>query len=240
MTDAKKPPEAVNDENGHKCPKCGQWIFDQSPRDELCGGCKPMIDRPMRDIQTDPAAALGFVGEMDAAMDRGELTPVDHGDSEQPVPGRPGDEGVEVDGQPVAGVCRVCGCTQDNGCYIEREDRVCGWTDATRTLCDNPECLVLMGIEVVPLAFGELADIPFTEISKQARVPMRFGASNIAYGKHDEVRYNVKHFSMKTIILQYGNRYFRLNMDDIIARWLEAVAQLEETTDGTGTRNSVG
>lgn len=32
--------------------------------------------------------------------------------------------------------CRICGCTEANACAGG-----CGWTDSTKTLCDNPDCV---------------------------------------------------------------------------------------------------
>lgn len=44
------------------------------------------------------------------------------------------------------GVCRICGCTEDNACVIPsprfgERSRVCGWADDAHTLCDAPACL---------------------------------------------------------------------------------------------------
>jgi hypothetical protein len=53
-------------------------------------------------------------------------------------------------GQPRAGVCRVCGCTELQACllpapfalFVEGDAYMgCSWADATRTLCTNPACL---------------------------------------------------------------------------------------------------
>lgn len=61
--------------------------------------------------------------------------------------------GVPIPARVVAGVCRVCGCTQTTACNVFEEhsvpgrpgnvgryERACGWADETRTLCDNPSC----------------------------------------------------------------------------------------------------
>lgn len=37
------------------------------------------------------------------------------------------------------GVCRVCGCTEVTPCSINGDP--CGWTNNSRSLCDNPKCL---------------------------------------------------------------------------------------------------
>lgn len=41
-----------------------------------------------------------------------------------------------------AGVCRFCGCTDDNciGC-IQAMGHPCSWVDRSRTVCSNPECV---------------------------------------------------------------------------------------------------
>lgn len=39
-----------------------------------------------------------------------------------------------------SGTCRVCGCSGDS-CKLEDGDYCC-WTDALRTLCSNPLCVV--------------------------------------------------------------------------------------------------
>lgn len=45
------------------------------------------------------------------------------------------------------GTCRICGCTDEQGCVIEREDGypslTCAWTDPEHTLCNNPECIAV-------------------------------------------------------------------------------------------------
>lgn len=33
------------------------------------------------------------------------------------------------------GTCAVCGCTEDNPCRSRFDGVVCGWSDASRTLC---------------------------------------------------------------------------------------------------------
>lgn len=48
----------------------------------------------------------------------------------------------------IPGTCRVCGCTENNAC-----DPPCGWQDDTRTLCDNPEC-VMVAAAAEPEAVG--------------------------------------------------------------------------------------
>jgi len=47
---------------------------------------------------------------------------------DQAEPGQ--EEPPEPDQVPPAGVCRVCGCTEENPC-----PGGCGWTDKTRTIC---------------------------------------------------------------------------------------------------------
>ena len=37
---------------------------------------------------------------------------------------------------PVPGVCRVCGCTEDNPCFNPKHG-YCSWTDSTMTLCSH-------------------------------------------------------------------------------------------------------
>lgn len=44
----------------------------------------------------------------------------------------------------IAGRCRICGCAEENACATaigEFGAIGCGWADASRTLCDNPDCL---------------------------------------------------------------------------------------------------
>ncbi|MFD0868799.1 hypothetical protein [Paenibacillus residui] len=36
------------------------------------------------------------------------------------------------------GICRVCGCTEDDACV--HEWGACGWYDDTRTVCNSPTC----------------------------------------------------------------------------------------------------
>ena len=56
--------------------------------------------------------------------------------------------------QPIvdlAGVCRVCGCSEldpcvipvleQAGCVRRRGMQTCSWFDAQRTLCTNPQCI---------------------------------------------------------------------------------------------------
>ena len=37
---------------------------------------------------------------------------------------------------PVPGVCRVCGCTEDNPCFNPKHG-YCSWVDSTMTLCSH-------------------------------------------------------------------------------------------------------
>jgi hypothetical protein len=50
------------------------------------------------------------------------------------------------------GRCRMCGCTEAEACCGADSDEEwsgpCGWADATRTLCDNPDCLAKAGVTV--------------------------------------------------------------------------------------------
>ena len=39
-----------------------------------------------------------------------------------------------------AGVCRHCGCTEDNPCRLYTAE-ACSWADATRTVCNSPSCM---------------------------------------------------------------------------------------------------
>lgn len=41
--------------------------------------------------------------------------------------------------------CRVCGCTDDNPCFID-EDTPCGW--AAPGLCSHPDCLRALAAEL--------------------------------------------------------------------------------------------
>lgn len=49
------------------------------------------------------------------------------------------------------GSCRICGCTEANACVgIPVREGVfqnCSWTDESRTLCNNPECLRRAAVE---------------------------------------------------------------------------------------------
>jgi hypothetical protein len=39
---------------------------------------------------------------------------------------------------PIAGVCRKCGCTNENGCALDPITlQSCWWADATKTLCSR-------------------------------------------------------------------------------------------------------
>lgn len=49
-----------------------------------------------------------------------------------------------VEGQPVPGRCRICGCVDDHAC-----DPPCAWADAGHTLCDNPACLDAAGVAAI-------------------------------------------------------------------------------------------
>lgn len=60
---------------------------------------------------------------------------------------------------PLPGKCRICGCTETRACSIATPGRggiapgytgtrACGWTDETRTLCDNPNCLAAARAEI--------------------------------------------------------------------------------------------
>jgi hypothetical protein len=49
------------------------------------------------------------------------------------------------------GRCRICGCTEHHACTISGlagDERPCGWADAGRTLCDNPNCLASARMEI--------------------------------------------------------------------------------------------
>lgn len=39
-----------------------------------------------------------------------------------------------------AGVCRICGCTDEMPCILDDGD-ACEWTDGAATLCTNPRCI---------------------------------------------------------------------------------------------------
>jgi hypothetical protein len=47
------------------------------------------------------------------------------------------------------GTCRICKCTEKRACqFIVKNQggkgsvpKTCSWTDATKTLCNNPNCL---------------------------------------------------------------------------------------------------
>lgn len=40
----------------------------------------------------------------------------------------------------VPGICRRCGCSEDNPCRLA-DGEPCCWMDCARTLCNNPSCL---------------------------------------------------------------------------------------------------
>lgn len=40
----------------------------------------------------------------------------------------------------VAGICRHCGCTEDDPCGLCTGEP-CSWADATRSVCNNPSCM---------------------------------------------------------------------------------------------------
>jgi hypothetical protein len=52
----------------------------------------------------------------------------------------------ELYGRFIPGVCRYCGCTEDNACLTAGE-RLCGWLDLERTVCDAPPCVARFGGE---------------------------------------------------------------------------------------------
>jgi hypothetical protein len=41
------------------------------------------------------------------------------------------------------GICRECGCTENNACIGQGilGDETCGWANQDQTLCTNPDCL---------------------------------------------------------------------------------------------------
>lgn len=51
--------------------------------------------------------------------------------------------------KPTPGVCRVCGCTEDNAC-MNAFDTPCSWVDETRTLCSNVDCVAAARDEKKP------------------------------------------------------------------------------------------
>ncbi len=56
------------------------------------------------------------------------------------VPDPQGRQGPMTRGAGVAGVCRYCGCTEDDACRIPGGD-ACSWLDAHRTVCNAPRCV---------------------------------------------------------------------------------------------------
>lgn len=49
-----------------------------------------------------------------------------------------------LDFQAPRGVCRYCGCSNDNACVLDSTTATsitCGWVDSRRTICSADECL---------------------------------------------------------------------------------------------------
>lgn len=47
-----------------------------------------------------------------------------------------------------SGVCRFCGCTEENACTLQMWPtpigvgmKTCSWADEAKTICTNPKCL---------------------------------------------------------------------------------------------------
>lgn len=45
--------------------------------------------------------------------------------------------------EPTAGICQICGCTENSPCEISTNEGTepCGWANKEKTLCTTPECL---------------------------------------------------------------------------------------------------
>lgn len=48
----------------------------------------------------------------------------------------------------LSGVCRVCGCTMEDGCHLA-EGISCWWMDIDETLCSNPVCIAKVPVVVL-------------------------------------------------------------------------------------------
>jgi len=55
-----------------------------------------------------------------------------------------------VETAPHAGICRICGCTDDRAC-----EEPCTWTDKSQTLCNNPTCVAAAAAPVLAPASPE-------------------------------------------------------------------------------------
>jgi hypothetical protein len=57
------------------------------------------------------------------------------------------------------GVCRHCGCTEDNACVLVNGDGCC-WTDRERMVCSNPSCIAAESARLAWIRMERLAEKP--------------------------------------------------------------------------------
>jgi len=59
-----------------------------------------------------------------------------------------------------SGVCRVCGCTEEDACVFEVTGGVgsCWWIDEKKTLCSNPSCLAVVPLSQIERELQEEAN----------------------------------------------------------------------------------
>jgi len=83
------------------------------------------------------------------------------------------------------GICRVCGCTDNNAC-----PEGCSWADSTYTLCTNPICLRvarrtkrLLGAAMNVLKYyrrgpgSDCNTVPYRALERLARAVAKGGAA---------------------------------------------------------------
>lgn len=61
----------------------------------------------------------------------------------------PGGSAAEAGQVVVVGRCRVCGCTDLEGCQDNGDSIPCCWLDEAHTLCDNVECIARIPLDVL-------------------------------------------------------------------------------------------
>jgi ParB/RepB/Spo0J family partition protein len=53
---------------------------------------------------------------------------------------------LEAEGEDERGVCKFCGCTEDDACRLDGGAN-CSWTNVEETVCSNPDCLAQFKLE---------------------------------------------------------------------------------------------
>jgi hypothetical protein len=57
------------------------------------------------------------------------------------------------------GVCRHCGCTENNACRLE-DGEMCCWIDYSRLVCSNPKCMRAEGARLAAARAARTMDRP--------------------------------------------------------------------------------